>query len=202
MEKFCLITPDRADRPEFIAHCLYQMERQTIKPGDHFIINDKPVNDEPDLIPRVRLGIEKARAAGYDIVFIIENDDYYPDNYLENMMNAFASVPELEAVGVFETLYYHIFEQGYKLHKHPERSSLFCTAFRISSLDRFEWPDNKEVFLDLVLWQYFKRYACLTLRTDNIPVGIKHGVGLCGGKGHNGKGYLHMQDENYTNLQN
>ncbi len=183
---FCLITPDRNDRPEFTAHCLFQMEKQTIKPGNHFLINYKPKDDKPDLITRIRAGVELAKRAGYEIVFIIENDDYYPDTYLENMIEAFNTSPEIEAVGWFETLYYHIGAQKYKLHKHPERASLFCTAFKISALEGFKWPESTEVFLDLVLWSHFKRYALLTQQNNKpIPIGIKHGLGLCGGNGHN-----------------
>lgn len=198
---FCCITPDRGDRPEFLEHCRMQMERQTLRPGDHFIINSKPKNNEPDLIRRIQIGIDCAKIRGYDIVLIIENDDYYPDNYIENMINAFNTVPEIEAVGVFETLYYHIVKQKYKLHKHPERSSLFCTAFKISALDGFQWPESTEVFLDLALWSHFKRFACLTLRTDNIPIGIKHGVGFCGGNGHNSnQRYYDNQDTGFEKL--
>lgn len=198
LPSFCIITPDRRDRPEFMAHCLYQMERQTLKPGDHFIIDFAPRSYEPDLIERIQDGLWLAKDAGYDIVFIIENDDYYPDNYLENMMNAFSTTPEIQAVGIFETLYYHLFDRVYKIHRHPERSSLFCTGFRISALGGFEWPDRKEVFLDLALWSHFKRYACLTLKSGNFPVGIKHGLGLCGGNGHNGKQpYYDVYDSNF-----
>lgn len=201
MKNFCIITPDRGDRPELMAHCLYQMERQTLKPGDHFIIDYPPRNNEPDLIPRIRAGIDQAKMKGYEIVIIIENDDYYPDNYLETMLAELNRSEQIQAVGWFETLYYHIFSQQYKLHRHPERASLFCTAFRISALEGFEWPDNKEVFLDLALWQHFKRYAFLTLGKNYIPVGIKHGIGKCGGNGHNSElPYYTEHDTNFEKL--
>jgi hypothetical protein len=46
------------------------------------------------------------------------------------------------------------------------------------------WCDNNEVYLDLHIW---KKHNGMTF-TPEVPiaVGIKHGIGLCGGNGHNG----------------
>ena len=45
------------------------------------------------------------------------------------------------------------------------------------------WCDNNDIFLDLHLWNKHKgkTFTPETL----ISVGIKHGIGLCGGSGHN-----------------
>lgn len=198
---FCAITPDRGDRPEFLAHCKYQIEHQTVKPGDHFIIDYKPINNEPDLIPRIKSGLYKAKQAGYDIVFIIENDDYYPENYFEEMLKPFETFENLQAVGIYETIYYHIGTCKYHVHSHPERSSLFCTAFKLSALENFNWPKATEIFLDLALWEHFKDYTLLRLQNNIKPIGIKHGVGFCGGNGHNSNlNYYEMTDKDFRIL--
>jgi hypothetical protein len=83
MKKIVLITPDRNDRPELLEHCKYQMLRQTLRPYDHLVVNFDAVQGVVDIVPRVKKGIKIAGEMGADSCCIIENDDYYPDNYLE-----------------------------------------------------------------------------------------------------------------------
>jgi hypothetical protein len=45
------------------------------------------------------------------------------------------------------------------------------------------WCDDNDVFLDLHLW---KKHKGITFTPEKpISLGIKHGIGLCGGSGHN-----------------
>ena len=61
MINFCVITPDRGDRPQFLEHCRYQMNRQTVKLDLHLVIGQedhKPIPGVVDIIPRIKKGIE------------------------------------------------------------------------------------------------------------------------------------------------
>lgn len=179
ISKFCAITPDRGDRPQFLRHCIQQMWSQTLQPGDHLVVNYEPDSDKPDLVKRIRTGIEMAKDRGFSRVYIIENDDYYEDDYFEKM-----EAKRAKFIGSNNTTYYHL-SGSYTNMFHPGRSSLFTTGFDIDALDDFEWPHEHRLDLDILLWQHamLKPDKCLLL--DQAPaIGIKHGIGLCGGSGH------------------
>ncbi len=175
--KFSVIIPDRNDRREFTDHCFFQLERQTVKPDQIIHVNYKPVSKDIDLVDRIKSGIKQSRN---DKIFIIENDDYYPDDYFEKM--AF----DCDFIGVGSTWYYNIKTLGYKFltHNNQDRSGLFCTGFKKSALNGFVFPNN--IWLDLALWQFAKNYKLLK---EFEVVGIKHNTGLCGGRGHDDRIY-------------
>jgi len=182
-DKFCVIIPDRGDRKDFTKHCLYQMSVQTIKPDRIYKIDYKPVSGMPDLIARIRQGIIIAERDGFDLCYIIENDDFYPINYFQKIQ-----FEDYDFIGIGRTIYYSLLQKKYRYLNHKEserlnydRSSLFCTGFRISALEDFEWPDSLVKFLDLDLWRYANIKGNFHLYyPDSMPIGIKHGIGLCG----------------------
>jgi hypothetical protein len=183
MSKIALITPDRNDRPEFLEHCRFQMSRQTLKAGAHFIINYPEKESVIDIVPRIKKGIKIAIDEGFEYCFVIENDDYYPDNYIEKMMFWFNHLPALVLAGLLQTTYYSLQNKSWRVLSHPGRSSLFCTAFRISGLKDFKWPDNDLLYFDIHLWAYNCPKKIIIL--GHPPIGIKHGIGFCPGNYHN-----------------
>lgn len=186
---FAAIIPDRGDRELLTGFCFHQLARMTVQPNKIVHVNYPPHSERFDLVDRISDGIFQAQKAGIDWVFVIENDDGYPANYFERYL------PYLDThdfIGDDQTFYYNIGTRRWSRFDHPYRSSLFTTAFRISALNNFEWPDNSKPFLDIELWKYarFKRRKFV----DSGAVGIKHNTGLCGGKGHLMK--LHNADPN------
>jgi hypothetical protein len=184
MNKILLLTPDRDDRPEFLEHCRWQMLRQTLKPGAHFVINGPGERGVVDIVPRLKKGVKMAIENGFEYCFIIENDDYYPDDYLEKMMFYFNLWKETELLGIGETIYYSLQHKKWRVLTHPERSSLFCTAFRIQGLKNYQWPDDRLLYFDMHLWTYKCTKKLITF--SDPPIGIKHGTGFCPGNYHNG----------------
>ena len=182
MEKFCVIIPDRGDRPEFLNHCIMQMERQTLHPDEIYLEGPeiKPTNNF-DLIKRVRRGITEAVRDGIDICYIIENDDYYPDDYFEKMF-----ISHFNFIGIPKSIYYYIRSGKIALMEHQTHSALFCTGFRISALKDFTWPPDDYLSLDLKLWEFARAgtLKCIYRFPEVMPIGIKHGIGLCGGTSH------------------
>lgn len=177
--KFCCIIPDRGDRKELTDFCFKQLDRMTLKPDRIYHINHRPETERFDLISRVLKGVSIAKADGFDICFIIENDDYYPANYFENYMKVFE---KYDFIGEDKTTYYNLKNLTYKTFTHDYRSSLFTTAFRISALNLFKWPSDHSPFLDIDMWKYARFKRRMFIKTGAI--GIKHALGLCGGKGH------------------
>lgn len=183
MEHFCTITPSRGDRPELLEFCKRQIDRMTVKPNRSYFITYPPVSKHPDLVPRIREGIRRAQEDGIDKVFILEDDDFFAPDYFEH----FNFSGKTDFVGSTKTVYYSLRHQKYTELHHRGRSSLFCTGFRISALSGFKWPDNNYVFLDLPLWTYAAKKKHIKFVEQDVrlyAMGMKHGLGLCGGKGH------------------
>jgi len=189
--KYCTIIPDRGDRDELTRFRLRQIRDKWQMPnlydwpaGDTLLMDESPKSDKMDLIQRVKDGISDAKTLRYDFAFIIENDDYYPADYIKNLLPLLGG---LDFIGWQNTFYYNIKTRRYSRLEHETHSSLFCTGFRLSALDYFEWPPDDYPFLDIALWKHAKQSGknWKLLRTDNPCVGIKgHGMGKMGGKGH------------------
>jgi len=199
--KFCAIIPTREDRPGFLDHCLMQMNRQTVKPVEIFIIGKKyiePVQRLPDIKQRVMYGIKLAKEHGIDYCYIIEDDDYYPDEYFESM-----SFNNYDFVGIESTIQHHIVFRKYLNLHHACRSSLYCTGLKISSLEGFNWNAAQPVFLDIDLWDFINTKDKLMIfhKPDKFPIGIKHGIGMCGGVSHNNINVYTEDDNNYDFLK-
>lgn len=178
--KIATITPTRGDRPELFNFCVQQIDRQTVQPDQKLFVGFQPESRHPDLTRRVRIGYEMAKKANIDWVVIMEDDDSYSRHHIERyepFMNRF------DFIGDQHSLYYNIRTRRYQVFNHPRRASLFTTAFRVSALDRFKWPPDDTVFLDIKLWNFAKTKRCKFI--DSGAVGIKgHGFGMRGGKGH------------------
>jgi len=178
--KVGVIIPDRNDRYKLLKHCLKMLSKQTMKPTFIEVVDFVNPTDNFDLTLRVRLGFNKLKN-NCDCVLIIENDDYYSENYIETMVNKWVELGKPELLGTDYTYYYHIFKKQYRKLIHKGRASLMNTL--INTNLNVNWCDNNDIFLDLHLW---KKHKGLTF-TPEVPisVGIKHGIGLCGGSGHN-----------------
>jgi hypothetical protein len=179
---YCTLTCDRGDRPQFFEFCIKQLKSLNgdAPPTNAYLINDKPKTDEFDLIPRFKQGIELAKRDGFENVYCIESDDYYPADYFQKL-----PIGDCDFIGYSDTTYYNLRNRTYATFRHPGRSSLFTTAFKISALDGFDWPSDNKVFLDVALWKFAqKTKKKITLIKGNPCLGIKHGLGLVGGKGH------------------
>jgi hypothetical protein len=182
--KFCTITPTRSDRPELLNHCIWQINRFRIKPDAVYLIDYPPDGPGFDLVTRIQTGVEQAQLDGMDWAVIIEDDDAYNRNYLDNFLPFMETTGknQVDFIGQETSIYYNLKNQTFKEWQHPHRSSLFITAFRISALNNFVWPTDQNPFLDIRLWEYARFRKRQFIKTGAI--GMKHGLGLCGGKGH------------------
>lgn len=144
-----------------------------------YLMNERPKSDAVDLVPRIRQGIEMAKKDGFEWALIVEDDDFYRADYFSRYI---PFMDKYDFIGDEQSYYYNIGTRRWTLFTHKYRSSLFTTAFRISALDNFEWPKEDSVFLDIDLWKYARHKRRKFV--DSGAIGIKHGFGKCGGKGH------------------
>lgn len=187
---FATITPHRGgERNEFFEFCIQQLTDLT-GGKNCYLMNERPTTNEPDLVPRIKKGIELAKRDGFKSVYIFEDDDAYCKNYFKIL-----DIGDYDFIGCQSTTYYNLRNRTYATFTHPGRSSLFTTAFKIEALDKFVWPPDNKVFLDISLWKYAKeKKKKVKLYKENPCLGIKHGTGKCGGKGHRMKLRHHDPD--------
>lgn len=186
--KFATLTPTRGDRPQFLEFCKHQLSRMIVKPDASYFIDYPPVDNEVDLIGRIMQGVIQAKNDGFDFVFVIEDDDYYPADYF------FTPFPDVDFVGTDSTIYYHLFNRTWQDWTHRDRASLFSTGFKISALQDFTWPPSNERFFDISIWRHRAQTRKTVFWRTTGAIGIKHGIGLCGGKGHVQRGKYNDQD--------
>lgn len=174
-----LLTADRNDRSELLTHCKWQVSRFVSSFDEHLIVDYPAKSDRPDLTERVRVGYEHAKVKGYDWIVIVENDDFYNAQYLTQILH---NTNGADFIGSEFTWYFNLRNRTWERTMHPNHSSLFCTAFRVSAMKDFKWNLANKVFLDIDIWRYARRFRRTFIELPAI--GIKHGIGMCGGKGH------------------
>jgi hypothetical protein len=193
-KKFCCITPTRGDRSPFDEQCRYLIKRQTIKNIKHIFINYPPLNSTPDLTARVRIGVEISKDLGFERVYIIENDDYYPETYIEEFEKQWKENPDCDIIGHKNAHYYHLPTKQFDIiYGEGLHSSLCTTSLNINAPLSWQWPPDETVFLDKEIWGYsfFTKHTFNPLK--NV-IGLKHGTGLCGGAGHSENFPYHNTD--------
>lgn len=190
--KIAALIPDRGDRPEFLKKCLDQLRRQTRKVDEIHIVNFAASSEKPDITERYKFGYERiSENPEIDLIFFIENDDYYAPKYIEAMLAEWEAAGKPALFGTGYTIYYHVKERAHFRMTHPERASAMNTAI-VPRLP-INWPQPHEVYTDLHLWSQDKcldssKFAKKTFSPDPIiSIGIKHGIGKCGGRHHTDK---------------
>jgi len=176
---FAAIIPDHGGREELIDFQLKRMRNQTLVPDEIYHVNF-PWKGEIDLIARLKVGCEAAKADRMDWVFIIE-DDFYSRDYFGKFLPV---MPKADFIGCDKTIYYHLVNRTWQTFDHPRRSSLFCTAFKLSALNNWNWDDLRPnlAMVDLKLWEYARHRQRAFISPG--AVGLKHSIGHCAGKGH------------------
>ena len=192
--KIGIITPDRGDRPELLNQWRYLLLNQTLKPNYIILVDHKLLepSGEVDITKRYRIGYDLLRNKGLDLIAYIENDDFYAPTYLEYWANKWIEKGKPDLLGSDFTYYYHLKLKKYFKFNHEQRSSMMNTFMKPDMT--FEWCADNEPYTDMHLWNYavmagffggpspFK--GCI-VQPPILSIGMKHGVGLCGGLGHN-----------------
>lgn len=207
--KIAVLIPDRGDRPQLLANCLRMMEGQTLKPAHIEIIGVEEESTPPpfdsaqgdtsnlqlltsifnitptdqcDITLRYRTGYERLRGKGYDLIALIENDDYYAPDYLEYMAAQWEANGRPQLLGHSYTIYYNLNIRAWRWWFHTERSSAMNTCI-VPDL-QLTWPADNDPYADIHLW--FKNDLKRTIiKPDrHYCIGMKHGIGKCGGVAH------------------
>jgi hypothetical protein len=202
--KVGIVVPTRGDRPEFLNHCKKQIHRQTYCPDEVIFVDHEPARrDLVDLTGRYRLGISKARQKGCNFIAFWEDDDWYDEKYLEWMITSWKNNGRPEILGISSSFYFNLKSMRGARFDHSGRSSMFCTCLSIgeNKWNGLSWPLDNERFLDLWIWRKWQLSKVAIPFNEKIyTIGIKHGVGLTGGGGHNVDANFYAND--YTDNYN
>lgn len=200
--KIGIIIPDRNDRPKFLENCLRLIKNQTLQPEIVEIVNDEPLNSDIDITWRYRLGYDRLRNKGLDLIAFVENDDYYSPNYLEWWANKWQEAKP-DILGSNFTIYYHIGLRKYFTFHHEQRVSAMNTFIKPDLT--FDWCEDNDPYTDIHLWSLTNKQGFeigrpilkgQIVHPPILSIGIKHGVGLCGGMGHTNRFHRFTHEDN------
>lgn len=178
--KVGIIIPDRGDRPKFLLNCWRMMFNQTHKNIEILIVNHPGKEGICDITPRYRFGYDYFRGKGFDAILLIENDDWYAPDYIEVMLKTWVENGKPDLLGTNYTIYYHLKQRAFFTMEHFDRASAMNTLIK-SDLD-LSYPADNDPYFDIHVW---KTQKGITFRPEKtIAIGMKHGVGLCGGRSH------------------
>lgn len=176
-----IIIPTRRDRPGFFENCIRMIESQTIKYDFMSVQDYLPWSENKDITQRYRIGYDDLNDKDVDVIALMEDDDYYSPDYLETMVREWDAYGRPDIFGTNYTIYYHLKLKKYFTMHHPERASAMNTLIKPNL--KIKWPPDDEPYTDMALWSQLKGQ---TFRPSKcISVGIKHNIGLTGGRNHN-----------------
>lgn len=188
--KIAVLIPDRNDRPKLLENSLRMLKAQSVQPDIIELVNDEPLSSDVDITWRYRIGYDRLRNKGVDIIFLWENDDWYHPDYIKIMLGEWIDAGKPDIFGTDFTIYYHIKLFAYIEMQHAPRASAMNTMIKPDL--QFSWCADNEPYTDLHLWETIK--GSVFTPEKYISLGIKHGEGLCGGASHTSR--LHR----YTNF--
>jgi len=184
--KIGVIVPDRNDRPKFLANCLRMIDAQTMRPDIIKVVNyptpSHIPNDKPDITWRYRIGYQELIGQGLDCILFMENDDYYADDFIETMITEWIKAGRPNLFGTDYTIYYHIKLNKYEKLDHHIRSSAMSTLIKPDMT--LNWGNDMNPYTDSWLWLSSRLNGITFHPSKHICLGIKHGVGMVGGRYH------------------
>ena len=169
-----IVIPTRGtERSQFVEHLTgHLLPRQTRQPDEVILIDYEPTKQN-DQLDRLKEGYEKSTG---DLTLIMEDDDWYHCDYIKHTAAAWELFGRPKLIGCSRTMYYHIKARRYKTMNHDHRSSLFTTGIS----GEIDW-DSLGKRIDMGLWT---KYTGKLTSYVYLAIGIKHGIGVCGGAGH------------------
>ena len=193
--KIGVLIPTRDEkRKRFLDHAKWQITRQTLQPDIILIVDYKPDSEEKDLSQRYHLGFENLiNVEKCDCIICWEDDDFYKPNYIETMVFLWDKFNKPAMFGFDNSYYYNINDQKYFNVKHPNRASMMNTLVSRDILEGGWNIEDNDPWTDFRLWTTKKNVRAIPYN-EIMCVGIKHGIGLCGGNNHESI-YQNMSDK-------
>lgn len=179
--------------------CESWMKRQTLKPDEWIVVDDyeiptkctmgqKVIRREPfwqpgEMTLQKNL-LEALKIVTGDIILIIEDDDWYSPNYIENMVKKFEDLSGGRPIGNSSLLigegiclYYNIRNYTYHYFNNTNYASLFQSAFTkdlIPQINDLLIKYQNDLYFDFCLWENIEHCNKTVFLTKSPwSVGIK-----------------------------
>src|SRR5690348_1604522 len=180
--KVGILIPTRGiERIEFIKNALRLVDAQTVKPYRIQVVGSPPKNELCDITYRYKHGY--SLLSDVDIIFFWEDDDWYAPDYIEHMLIEWDKAGRPDIFGTIFTMYYHIKIKKFFKMNHHQRASAMNTMIRPNK--EIVWGKDDDPYTDCFLWMTGQKLTRAMYEPKVIKsIGIKHGVGMPGGKGH------------------
>jgi len=191
--KIDCVIPTRGDRKDYVDFAVKQMKNQTMPPSEIDVVDHPPRRKgKVDLASRFKIGIERRLAAGADVIFFIEDDDFYTPDYIKTMIQMWSTSGNKTLFGIDETIYYHLGLRRVGFQTHKGRASMYSSMIT-KGFDMSIWPKDPARFVDLKIWKSTKsKNKKAVTPLDTLCMGVKHGTGMCGGSMHDAKRFLRV----------
>ena len=176
--KIGAVIPTLYNRGELLDFTYDRMVRQTLPLSYIEIIPSD--GQEVDITKKYVKGLDKLFDKGCDLVFLIEDDDYYPLDYVERMSEEWLAQRKPSIMGLSKTIYYHVVANKYHIFDNISHCAAFTTLVS-KEAKYFGLCKDNYPYYDVRLWQ--NNLGVFTT-LDNNPIGIKHGIGKTGGNMH------------------
>ncbi len=127
----------------------------------------------------MELALEKVKG---DIVFVMEDDDYYKPNYISYMVKLL-DVSDTLAAGIASARYYNVNIPGFKIMNNLKHASLSQTVFKKELLPLFTKAVNSgSLYFDIEFWKslQLKEHPNVLVEHTNLSIGIKGMPGKSG----------------------
>ena len=195
--KISIITPTGGRELAF-ALCEEWIKRQTLQPDEWIVVDDYEKPTECTMGQKVirrqpfwKSGqmtlqknlLEALKVVTGDIILIIEDDDWYSSNYIENMVKKFETLSEGKPIGqsclmIGEglTRYYQLKNHTYQHYNNTAHVSLFQTGFTkdlIPQINNLLKKHQYQIYFDVFLWGNIDCNKFIFLTDSPWSIGIK-----------------------------
>lgn len=178
-DKIGIIIPTaNKERKPFLDFGISRLKKQTRLP-DELNIVDFPNNGSNDIFYRYKIGIDELFLSGCNFVIFMEDDDYYPLTYVNDLYTLWVKNNRPILIGNTPTRYYHIINNSYRVYPDLGWCSAHCSAVSIGI--NVDVCDPKNNLFDKNLWEKNKGEKIIL---NKFMVSIKHGIGMTAGKIH------------------
>jgi len=179
-----ILIPTIKGREAFLNQAMTLLSEQTLEPAFIEVVDDiPPFEAKQDIAWKYKIGINRCLDRKADLIIFWEDDDWYRYDYIEFMVKHWVLFSSPDVFGLSKTIYYNIVKRKYFPVNHPGRASMMSTLITKNIVP--DWEDERDPWVDITLWKKKVPNHAFDIPFDNLPtVGIKHGIGNCGGGGH------------------
>jgi len=183
-----VLIPTQHKRDFFLEKSFEMLNRQTLQP-DEVLVMDWEHKEETnvDLNWRYINGLIYLFNLGCECVALWEEDDYYSDDYLKNVITLYQQLGKPNLFGIRNTIYYHLGLKRFALLRHQGHSSAMSMVLGRGIFNECV-PNEWDVDFDYFLTRRIKNaiYVGLNDFTKNenvVNIGMK-GISESGTMGH------------------